>query len=208
MEQEERVERDRENQQAQDNQREDLCFLAHSLQLFHPMAHDMQLRHQFLLREGVAVRGFSHQLQLLLDALQREILLQHMAAQIAMHSMEFGQAVFDGRQVDRGRGWGRWQMRIQKIEPILPSSKGRSRCTSGIAMRIAPFVRWNLVAGSPGAAVLDELSKTRCGGVLNESVIAFLLPQYIGSAPQGADFRLAHRSGWPVSGILLARRDA
>jgi len=115
MEPEERIECNRENQQAQDNQREDHRFLAHSFQLFYPITHGIQLCHQFLLRKCVAIRCFSHQLQLLLHALQHEILIQDLAAEIAMHSMEFGQAVFDGRQVDRWRWRGRWQMRIQKI---------------------------------------------------------------------------------------------
>ena len=63
-----------------------------------------EIFNQFLLLAGVAVSGFTDHFQAIFDAGEGGVLFDDLIAQLGVQGLELGEAVFDGRQVDR-RCW-------------------------------------------------------------------------------------------------------
>jgi hypothetical protein len=119
----------------------------------HPFLNGLKAVEEFLLLPRIAVGGFAHRFQLILQALQQRILLQKLISQSPVLHLDFGQSFLNGLKVHWRRRRGHLRVRgeyiryggadisVKKGQNALDIRQRRSQCAGG-ALQAGRPLRW------------------------------------------------------------------
>jgi len=161
---EDHIEQNGQGQQGQRKQGKDVDLVADRLEIFK----------QFLLFEGIAIRGFSDHLQLIFNPLEGRVLVHDLVAKIAMLGVQLCDAILEGLQVDWGLGRRRGRMRREEIgdgsadvpveqgQEAMHEGKGGAERTEG-ALQTGGQVDRRILGRRTGESASGECTSRRRG---------------------------------------------